>query len=54
MLNYFNFKHCARAFGGDVRLVVGTVTSLNRPAMRHNYVPNSKKKTLTAEKTPKS
>ena len=25
MLNYFNFKLCARAFGRDVRLVVGTV-----------------------------
>ena len=28
MSNYFNFKHCARAFGGDVRLVVGTVIYL--------------------------
>ena len=25
MLNYFNFEHSARAFGRDVRLVVGTV-----------------------------
>ena len=40
VLNYFNFKHCARAFGGDVRLVVGTVIPIairfiqNRPGAK--------------------
>ena len=37
MLNYFNFEHCARAFGRDVRLVVGTVRKAVVPSNTFNF-----------------
>ena len=41
-MNYFNFEHCAWAFGRDMRLVVGTVKLWQNSRDEHQNIINIK------------